>query len=68
MDPKCLSSVAAKSAATVSCLQADQNFGDADIPLENVQDAPDYHSDDSRNFSNQGSDEEGVDLQEGAER
>lgn len=47
------------------CLQSDQ---DADIPLPNEPDDRDYHSDDSRNVQDAGSDDEGEDLQEDAER
>ena len=58
-----------KSIATA--LQADHDpedfFQDADIPLPNEPDPRDYHSDDSH-ASVRGSDDEGEDLQEGAER
>lgn len=50
----------------VYCLQSDQV--DADIPLPNEPDDRDYHSDDSRNIQDAGSDDEGEDLQEDAER
>ena len=50
----------------VNCLQSDQV--DADIPLPNEPDDRDYHSDDSRNIQDAGSDDEGEDLQEDAER
>ncbi len=48
------------------CLQSDQV--DADIPLPNEPDDRDYQSDDSRNIQDAGSDDEGEDLQENAER
>ncbi|KAL0055666.1 hypothetical protein WJX82_002980 [Trebouxia sp. C0006] len=41
---------------------------DADIPLPNEPDDRDYQSDDSRNIQDAGSDDEGEDLQEDAER
>ncbi|KAL0036084.1 hypothetical protein WJX79_002039 [Trebouxia sp. C0005] len=41
---------------------------DADIPLPNEPDDRDYYSDDSRNIRDAGSDDEGEDLQEDAER
>jgi len=41
---------------------------DADIPLPNEPDDRDYQSDDSRKIQDAGSDDEGEDLQEDAER